>query len=289
MPSLWTVAVVQMDVQLGDVAANLQTITHHLDVAAEDGARLVVFPECAIPGYCYRSKDEAWPYAQTIPGPDTDALTEVCRRLNVFAVVGLLEKDGRDLYNAAVCVGPDGLVGSYRKTHLPYLGVDRFVTPGNRPYEVLDLGGLKIGMLICFDGSFPEPCRVLALKGADLIVLPTNWPDGALCSATHVPAMRAHENHIYFLSCNRVGIENAFRFIGCSRITDWTGADLAALDHPGEGMIMADLDPLAARAKRVILVPGEYEIDRIANRRPELYGPIVEPVQRPEVRRQESA
>jgi 5-aminopentanamidase len=272
----WTVAAVQMDVMLADVPHNLRRVKHYMEVAAEDGARLVVFPECALPGYGYPSKQDAWPHAQTIPGPATAELEALCKELDVFVVVGLLEKEGEDLYNAAVCVGPQGLVGSYQKTHLPYLGVDRFVTPGNRPYEVLDLGGFKIGMLICFDGSFPEPCRILALQGADLIVLPTNWPEGANCSAMHVPAMRAHENHIYFLSCNRVGIENAFQFIGQSRITDWTGTDLAVLEEPVEDMIIAELDPDAARKKRVILVPGEYEIDRIAGRRPELYGPIVE-------------
>ncbi len=271
----WTVAAVQMDVLQGDIPHNLARIKHFLEVAANDGARFVVFPECVLSGYCYRSKEEAWPYAQPIPGPATQELAECCRKLDLFTVIGLLERDGEDLYNAAVCVGPEGVVGSYRKTHLPYLGVDRFVTPGSRPYEVLDLGDFKIGMLICFDGSFPEPCRILALLGADLIVLPTNWPDGAQCSAAHVPPMRAHENHVYFLSCNRVGIENAFRFIGNSRVTDWTGTDLASLDHADEGVLIAELDPDAARQKRVILVPGEYEIDRIASRRPELYGPIV--------------
>jgi len=271
----WTVAAVQMDVLLGDIPHNLQRIKYYLELAVDDGARLVVFPECALAGYGYRSKEEAWPYAQPIPGPATQELAVLCRELDVFTVVGMLERDGEDLYNAAACIGPNGLVGSYRKTHLPYLGIDRYVTPGNRPYEVLDLGDFKIGMLICFDGSFPEPCRILALLGADLIVLPTNWPDGAQCSATHIPAMRAHENHVYFLSCDRVGIENAFRFIGTSRITDWTGTDLASLEHDQEGMMIAELDPDAARQKRVILIPGEYEIDRIASRRPELYGPIV--------------
>src|SRR5947208_2901693 len=110
MSRTWTVAAVQMDVRLGDIAANLQRIKHYLEVAADDGARLVVFPECALAGYGYRSKEEAWPYAQAIPGPATEELTEFCRELDLFTVVGLLEKDGSDLYNAAVCVGPEGVV-----------------------------------------------------------------------------------------------------------------------------------------------------------------------------------
>jgi predicted amidohydrolase len=249
-----------------------------LEMAAANAARLVVFPECALAGYCYRSKEEAWPLGQTIPGPATQEIAAVCEKLNLFAIFGLLEKDERHLFNSVACVGPKGIVGSYRKTHLPYLGVDRFVTPGNRAYEVFDLGGLRIGMLICFDGSFPEPCRVLALQGADLIALPTNWPEGAWCSSAHIPAMRAHENHIYFLACNRVGIEGAFRFIGRSRITDWNGVDLAYLEGFQEGLILAELDPQAARQKRVVNVPGEYELDRFAGRRPELYGPLVQSI-----------
>jgi predicted amidohydrolase len=278
MAKSWKVAAVQMDCQLGDAELNLRRIREFLEMAAANGAHLAVFPECALAGYCYRSKEEAWPLAQTIPGPATKEVAAECAKLNLFAVFGLLERDENHLFNSVACVGPKGLVGSYRKTHLLHLGVDRFVTPGNRPYEVLDLGGLRIGILICFDGSFPEPCRVLALKGADLIVLPTNWPEGASCSAAHMPAMRAHENHLYFLACDRVGIEGAFRFIGQSRITDWNGVDLAYLEEPKEGMILAELDPQAARQKRVVNVPGEYELDRIASRRPELYGPLVQSI-----------
>src|SRR4051794_27929422 len=107
MAKPWTVAAVQMDVQLGDVAENLRRIKHYLEVAADDGARLVVFPECALSGYGYRSKEEAWPYAQPISGPATEELTELCRELDLFTVIGLLEKDGDALFNAAVCVGPE--------------------------------------------------------------------------------------------------------------------------------------------------------------------------------------
>lgn len=278
MAKLWKAAAVQMDCQLGDIELNLRRMREFLEMAAANDAQLVVFPECALAGYCYRSKEEAWPFAQMIPGPATKEIAAECEKLNLFAVFGLLEKDESHLFNSVACVGPSGLIASYRKTHLPYLGIDRFVTPGNRPYQVFDLGGLRVGILICFDGSFPEPCRVLALQGADLIVLPTNWPEGAWCSSAHTPAMRAHENHLYFLACNRVGIEGAFRFIGRSRITDWNGVDLAYLEEAKEGMILAELDPQAARQKRVVNVPGEYELDRIAGRRPELYGPLVESI-----------
>src|SRR5437868_6580790 len=175
MPT-WTIAGVQMDCRLADRAANLAAIRGKLREAADHGARLVIFPECILSGYCFASAAEARPHAEPLPGPATEALADDCRRLNLFAIFGLLERDGDSLYNSAALVGPQGLIGSYRKTHLPCLGVDRCTAVGGRPYQVHDLGGLRVGMLICYDGSFPEASRVLALDGADLIALPTNWP-----------------------------------------------------------------------------------------------------------------
>src|SRR5262245_28260178 len=137
--STWTIAAVQMDCRIGAPAANLATIRDRLNRAAEGGAKLVVFPECALTGYCFDSKAEAWPFAEPIPGPSTDALADDCRRQGVWAVVGLLERDGERLFNVCALVGPGGVAAVYRKTHLPFLGVDRFTTPGDGPLAVHDL------------------------------------------------------------------------------------------------------------------------------------------------------
>ena len=88
--------------------------------------------------------------------------------------------------------------------------------------------------------------------------------------------MRAHENHVYFMSVNRVGEEGGFSFIGNSRVADWNGKNLAHAPDPIETVIYAEIEPALARQKRVVFVPGEYEVDRIAGRRPELYGPLVQ-------------
>ncbi len=285
----WTVAGVQFDCKFKDAAANLAVMEKHVRVLAAKGAKLIVFPECALAGYCYGSKAEALPFAEPLPGPSSESFTKLCKELGVFVIYGLLERDGERLFNAVALVGPKGLVGSYRKAHLPFLGIDRFVTPGDRPFAVFDVphpspppntgeGTLKVGMLICYDGSFPEAPRVLSLMGADLIVLPTNWPDGAQCSSAHIPEMRAHENHIYFLAVNRVGEEGGFRFIGRSRLVDWNGKTLAAAATESEESFLGVIEPEKARAKRVINKPGEYELDRIAGRRPELYGRLTQPV-----------
>lgn len=187
---LWKIAAVQINSRLGDVAHNLRAVRAGLRDAARLGARLAVFPECVLTGYCFESGEEARPFAEPAPGPSTDALAADCCQLGVWAVVGLLERDGANLFNACALIGPDGFVAAYRKIHLPYLGVDRFTTPGDRPFAVHDLGGLRVGMHICYDGSFPESARVLTVLGADLLVLPTNWPAGAAPTIRHLTAAR---------------------------------------------------------------------------------------------------
>ncbi|HVW37987.1 MAG TPA: carbon-nitrogen hydrolase family protein [Pirellulales bacterium] len=270
------IAGVQMNVAFGHAAQNLARISDSLRETARQGARLTVFPECALPGYCFESLAEARPHAEPIPGPSTRKLAELCRELDVFAVVGLLEADGERVFNAAALVGPEGVVGSYRKLHLPYLGVDMFTTRGDRPPAVWAAGEARIGMSICYDGAFPEPSRAMALDGADLIVLPTNWPPGAECTADFVINTRAMENHVYYAAVNRVGEERGFRFIGKSKICGPSGDVLAFAGHQDETILYAEIDPALARRKRIIRVPGKHEIDRFADRRPEMYGRLME-------------
>ncbi len=275
--STWKIAAVQMDCRLGAKAANLGAIRTHLEEAAQRGARLIVFPECALTGYCFDSLAEAAPFAEPLPGPATSVLADDCRRLNVFAAVGLLETAGPGrVFNACALVGPNGFVAGYRKVHLPFLGVDRFTTPGDRPFAVHDLGGLKVGMTICYDGSFPESSRVLMLLGADLVILPTNWPTGAASTVCHLVQARALENHIWYAAVNRVGEERGFRFIGQSRIVAPNADLLATGSEYGEEILVAEVDPAVARNKHLIKVPGKYELDRLRHRRPEMYGPLCE-------------
>jgi predicted amidohydrolase len=269
----WTIAGVQMDCRLGEPAANLAVLRRRLAEAAGRGARLVAFPECALAGYGFRSKGEAWPHAEPLPGPASDAVAADCRELGVWAAFGLLERDGDRLFNSCALVGPGGFVAAYRKVHIPFMGVDRFAAPGDRPFAVHDLGGLRVGINICYDGSFPESARVLTLLGADLVVLVTNWPAGAGASC-HLPEARALENHVYYLAVNRAGEERGFRFVGQSRLIDYR-AEVVAAAGEGEEVIYGEVDPEQARRKRVVVVPGEFEVDRVGDRRPEMYGPLV--------------
>jgi predicted amidohydrolase len=272
----WKVAGVQMDCRLGDVSGNLEAMRSRLHAAADQGARLIVFPECVLPGYCFTSRDEALPHAQPLPGPASQALSEDCRQRDVFVIAGLLERGpGGELFNSALLVGPSGLLATYRKIHLPFLGVDRFTTPGDRPLAVHDLGGLRVGMNICYDASFPEAARCLMLLGTDLVVLPTNWPIGASTAPRYLVPARAVENHLYVAAVDRVGEERGVRFIGQSQIVGCDGEILAKAGDQ-EALVVAEIDPELARNKKLVKIPGEYELDRLGDRRPELYGAVVE-------------
>jgi 5-aminopentanamidase len=276
-PRTVRVAAVQSAPRIGEVDANLKAILAQFREASAAGARLVVFPECALTGYGFETKDEAMQYAEPVPGLSSRELATACAETGSYAIYGLLERDGDRLFNVVVLVGPDGLVGSYRKVHLPFLGVDRFVDPGDRPFEVFEADGLRIGMHICYDGSFPETGRVLTLLGADVLVLPTNWPIQSLTTAEHLPATRAIENVVYVMAVDRVGEERGCEFAGRSSIAGPGGEILAKAGPDSEEIIYSEIDPALARRKRLVRVPGKYEIDRIADRRPGFYGIIVEP------------
>jgi predicted amidohydrolase len=277
MPETWTVAGVQTGCAFGDTAANTALVARKLAAAADRGANLVVFPECVVTGYGFESREHVRRVAQPLPGPATDAVANECGRRGVWCVFGLIEAapDGK-LFNACALVGPGGFVASYRKTHLPCLGADRFTDPGDRPFAVHDLGGLRLGLSICFDGSFPEVSRVLTVLGADLIVLPTNWATNARKMAEIVSAARAWENHVYYLAVNRVGDEAGFTYIGRSSAADYLGNELHRAGEGTEETFTIEVNPAAARQKRVVHCHGVYEIDRVNWRRPELYGPLVE-------------
>jgi predicted amidohydrolase len=275
------VAVAQIEPQLAEKERNLDACLARMVEAATAGAQLLVLPECAIPGYMFDSADEALPFAEEIPGPTTDTLERECRRLGLHVVCGLLERDGDALRNTAVLVGPDGLIGTYRKTHLPFLGVDRFVTPGDAlPVFETPLG--RIGIEICYDLRFPEVTRTLALKGADIVAHPTNFPMAAKIQTELITVARAAENRIYLLTANRVGKERWGEFCGWSQIVDPFGKRLAEADEREETLLVAEVDVEKARDKDYV-IPGEYELYLFGHRRPELYGALVEETQAVEV------
>jgi 5-aminopentanamidase len=268
------IACVQMDVEIGRVAANRDRVVEKIRETAEQGANLTIFPECALTGYCFATLEEAQPFAETLQGESANLLADACRQTGIHAVVGFIEKDGNEYYNAAMLIAPDGIIGSYRKVHLPFLGVDRFLTPGNRPFHIFDTGLGKIGMNICYDINFPEAPRALKLAGAELYVLPTNWPTGAWRTPKFMLNARAQENHFALAAVNRVGTERGWRFIGQSKIVDCMGDIIVEAGEDQEEILFAEIELQESNRNKIVNVAGSYEIDRLADRRPEFYSII---------------
>ena len=272
------IAGVQMDITIGDAEANLASMERLGTTAVDSGADLVVFPECTLTGYCFSSFDDALAVSQSLTGDNVQRAVALASQLKTRILFGMLELDDTEaqpkIYNVVVMVDQSGVIASYRKTHLPTLGVDRFTTPGNRSTDLVLLPEINLGMNICYDCSFPETARVLALAGADLILLPTNWPPGAGRVPDYIPNVRALENNVYYMSVNRIGSEHGFDFVGKSKICDPLGGEIAFADHADEAILYADIDVSWARKKHYVSVPGKHEVHRFEDRRPDLYGPL---------------
>ncbi len=253
---------------------NMENMLRAVKSAADSGTKLIAFPECHLTGYVFKSRQEALPYAETLPGSSTEELAPLCKQLNVYVVYGLLEKAGDKLFNAAAFVGPEGFIGGYRKIHLPFLGIDRFVDRGDRPFQVWETPIGKVGIHICYDILFPESARIMALMGADIVVLSTNFPEGRADALNCVARARAIENKVHLVLSDRAGTERGFTFAGMSNVVDATGKVLSLASPDKEEIVYGEVDLEAARQKHRVFIPGEWEIDNIKDRRPELYGII---------------
>jgi predicted amidohydrolase len=276
MKPFYQIAGIQMPVAFADVSANAARIVHDMQSLARENVDLAIFPECALTGYCFAERTAAWETALEQDSPALNELVACAQDVNIGIVVGFLERVGQQLYNSAALIDRQGWIGTYRKVHLPCLGVDRFTTPGDG-FQLMEMSGLRVGVLICYDGSFPEATRVLALAGADLIALPTNWPSSSGCTPDVIPNCRALENHVYFAAINRIGVENDFEFVGKSRICAPSGQNLALANHDQETILRATIEPAIARNKHLVQVPGRHEIDRFADRRPQFYSTVCQP------------
>lgn len=267
-------AVVQSNPRIGDKAHNLAKVLEAMEAAAANDAKLIAFTEAELTGYCFNDFYEAKIYAEEVPGPSTTTIVNKAREHDIYVVVGLLELLQDRLYNTTVLIGPEGIIGKYRKTHRIYLGADRFSEKGDLPYTVYATPIGNIGLIICYDLLFPEASRSLALQGADIIVNSTNLPSGSESFVETLLPARALENRVFMIASSRVGMERGMPFIGASSIVDPYGRFLARASSDQEEMIYADIKVGKARCKQTIIKPGEYEFDIFKDRRPEFYGEI---------------
>ncbi|ORE95174.1 putative nitrilase/cyanide hydratase family protein [Aurantimonas sp. 22II-16-19i] len=256
-------AAVQFEPAMGDKTRNLDALARLVEQAADAGAALIVTPEMGTTGYCWYDRKEVAPFVEPIPGPTTERFAEIARRRNVFVVIGMPEVDpATDLYyNSAVLIGPDGVVGTHRKTH-PYISEPKWAASGDLGHQVFETPLGRIAMLICMDIHFIETARLAALGGADVICHISNW----LAERTPAPYWinRAFENGCYLIESNRWGLERGVQFSGGSCIIGPEAEILAVVDG-GDGIATATIDPALARQAAM---RGE---EVLRQRRPKLY------------------
>ncbi|MEQ8841832.1 MAG: nitrilase family protein [Acidimicrobiales bacterium] len=255
------IACIQTEPVLGEVASNLADQATACAEAIANGADLLILPECSTTGWAFRSPEQARSVAE--PVPDGTACAQwmaLAREHDVHVVAGLVElageRDGGALYNTAVLIGPDGLIGSYRKAHTWALE-KTFYEPGDLGVPVFETPLGRIGIHICYDCWFPESFRLMAAQGADLICAPSNWVpvptqrDDLPAMANLLCMTAAHSNVVYVAAAGRVGADDDQPFIGQSIIVDHTGWPLAgpaSAEQPE--IIYADVDLIGSRADR---------------------------------------
>ncbi len=260
------VGFIQFAPVLGDVSASIEKLDAHLTRAVD--ADLWVLPELCNSGYNFTSWSQAWQTAEEIgSGPFVGYLTSICRERGCYVVSGLNERAGDRLYNTAVLVGPEGVVGHYRKLHL-FLHEKDFFEPGDAGLPVFDIGLCRVGMLVCFDWLFPEVWRILALEGADLICHPSNLVLPGL--AQRAVPIRALTNRVYVVTANRIGTEGDLTFTGQSTLAGPRGEILLQASPSEEEIGVIDLDVSLARDKRITARNHIF-----GDRRPDLYSSLL--------------
>ena len=255
----------QFDPIFGEVARNLDCVSERLAKAECD---LLVLPELFNSGYQFVSTDEAHALAEAVPGgPTTTRLIQIAAERRMHLVAGLAERAGDRVYNSALLVGPKGLVGVYRKTHL-FFEETLFFAPGDTGFPVYDIGSARVGLMVCFDWYYPESARTLALKGADIIAHPSNL---VLPNCPDSMVTRCLENRVFAVTCNRIGSEERggkkkLTYIGNSEVVSPKGEIIRRAKPDQEELTIVEIDPLLARDKKL----NPYN-DLLAGRRPEFY------------------
>jgi 5-aminopentanamidase len=268
------IAVFQGPLDGGSPERNLERLDGVAREAASAGCRLLIAPEMFLTGYNI-GPGAVRELAESVDGPSAARAAAIARAAGTALLYGYPElgPDGR-VHNAAVLLDRDGRrLANHRKTHL-YGALDRDAfAPGEGPPTVAEIGGLRLGVLTCYDVEFPENARALALQGVELVAVPTaNMAPFSFVPLTLVPA-RAYENHLFVAYANRCGREGELDYVGLSCIVGPDGQDLARADA-GEGLISAELDLARFRSAPPL---NTY----LADRRPELYAGLAATGPRP--------
>ncbi len=261
----YRVSVLQFAPRLVDTRSNLKALA---ELFADLETDLAVLPELCTSGYVFESQAELESVSEAFPGgPACEFFSALAWEQHCSIVYGFAERCGDVIYNSCALVNPNGSQHLYRKTHL-FNREKLFFAPGDTGLQVFEAkGGVKIGLMVCFDWQFPEAARTLALKGAQIICHPSNlvlpWCQQAMLT-------RSLENRVFSLTANRIGTEGreglSLTFTGMSQITGTRGEILVRMTETETGVRTCEIDPAIALDKTVTPLN-----DAFADRRPDYY------------------
>ena len=260
------IAQIQYMPVLGDEEASLENL-RDLIFSTRHKANLIVLPELANSGYNFKSREEAMKIAQGIEESEfIDWLRRWALMHETDIVTGFLEKEGDKLFNSSVLITKRGKKHVYRKVHL-FVNEKEIFDRGDKGFPVFELDGYKLGMMVCFDYLFPEPWRILALKGADIIAHPSNL---VTYNAFKVVPAQAVMNRVFIFTTNRIGTEDDLTFAGKTFSVDIKGDIISQASEDKPEVIYSKIDPAEARNKMIT------EKNHVLNDRfPELYKEII--------------
>lgn len=240
------------------------------------GADLALLPELVVPGYVSdRARLEH--VAEAIDGPTVAAWGELAAGAGRYVAGGFCERDGDELYNSVALVGPEGLVLHYRKLHL-FATEKHAFAPGDLGLSVADTAFGRVGVCVCYDLRFVETMRILALRGADLILVPTAWVPGfdgvrydeyGLAPQVKNAVLQANLNQVFIACASQAGRHGDLDFLGSSLLVDPWGKTLAGpMSHDADGIEVIEIDLAQAEQAQTRIPLVEPRRDR----RTDVYG-----------------
>lgn len=274
------VGLVQVGTEPYEVEKNRSGTVEMATRAFQDGADIVILPEMVVHGYVADARGVA-PLAEPVDGPSARAWTEVAASHGGYICGGFCERDGDALYNSVIVVGPNGRILHYRKLHL--FGDEKVAfRPGDLGLPIAHTTFGTIGVCVCYDLRFVEVVRVLALKGADLICVPTAWLPGfdrerwdehGMCPQAYGALFQSNLSQTFIACASQAGIHGGLEFLGSSILADPYGKKAAGpLSGTEDEVFVVEVDMSAAKRAQV----RDTLIAPRADRRTDVYGIVVD-------------
>jgi len=288
-----SVATVNFNAEWGNKAGNLERIKGYIQAAADRGAKIILFPETALTGYDVKgdSIEMQIGIAETIPGPAADGLAVMTKALGLYVVIGMIEKDATDpslIYNSALVLGPEGVIGSYRKIH-PAGKESMWAKKGSEPL-MFDTPWGPVGVGICYDSyCFPELTRHYSALGSRLYLNPTAVPEIEGWQDFYYTTLKSRviENGIFLISSNLVGPDlDSLKFPGGSMVIGPSVNMLSTRYYAEpveqhEELLIATLDlSLADKARKLLTLFNDNPITGLPDWRPDIYVKMLEEIKR---------